>query len=155
MELPDIPLDAFHLCTVRANTVYEVGYTGLSFMSGQSIPCTKPDHPLLTKLGPVTSVMIVYYAIRSKSQYGMPHIIKTVVEDTTIYFFVMALCYLVLALFVIFAKVDTLISEGARSSPSPIDHHKTLTHNVGFLVQFLLTDDLRLTPYLIAKVQVW
>lgn len=53
--------------------------------------------------------MIVYYAIRSKSLYGMPHIIKTVLEDTTIYFSVMALCHLVLALFVIFAKVLALM----------------------------------------------
>ena len=52
-----------------------------------------------------TFVMIIYYAIRSKSQYGMPHLIKRVLEDTTIYFFVMALCHLVLALFAIFAKV--------------------------------------------------
>jgi hypothetical protein len=52
--------------------------------------------------------MIVYYAILSKSQYGMPRIIRRVLEDTTVYFFVMAMCHSVLALFVIFAKVVAL-----------------------------------------------
>lgn len=52
--------------------------------------------------------MIVYYALRSKSQYGMPHIIRAVLKDTTVYFFVMAMCHTVLALFIIFAKVVTL-----------------------------------------------
>lgn len=56
--------------------------------------------------------MIVYYAIRSKSQYGMPYIIRTILEDTTVYSLVMAVCHLVLILFVIFAKVVALTSRG-------------------------------------------
>ena len=60
---------------------------------------------LLIDVDLATLITIVYYAMRSKSQYGMPYIIKTVLEDTTMYSFAMALCNLVLVLFVIFAKV--------------------------------------------------
>jgi len=67
-----------------------------------------PTRPTLINVDLATFAMIVYYAMHSKSQYGMPHIIKTVLRDTTVYFFVMAMCHSVLALFVIFAKVVTL-----------------------------------------------
>jgi len=87
MEFPDVPLDAFHLCMVRTKAAYEVGYAGLSFIFDLA-----------------TFIMIFYYAARSKSRYGMPSIVKTVLEDATIHFIVMALCHLVLALTVIFAK---------------------------------------------------
>ena len=62
------------------------------------------------KVDLATFVTIFHYAIRSKSQYGMPSIIKTVLEDTSIYFFVMALCHSVLVLFLIFAKVVVFAS---------------------------------------------
>jgi len=87
MEFPDVPLDAFHLCVVRTKAAYEVGYAGFSLVFDLA-----------------TFAMIVHYAIRSKSQYGMSHIIKRILEDTTIYFFVMAMCHLVLVLFVILEK---------------------------------------------------
>jgi hypothetical protein len=61
--------------------------------------------PLLINVDLATFVMIVYYAVRSKSRYGMPRIIKTVLEDTTVYFFVMAMCHLCLILSVLLAKV--------------------------------------------------
>jgi len=72
------------------------------------MPCPNPARPILINVDLATFAMIVYYAMRSKSQYGMPHIIKAVLKDTTVYFFVMAMCHSVLALFVIFAKVVTL-----------------------------------------------
>lgn len=108
MEFPDIPLDAFHLCVLRAKAAYEVGYAGLSLVFGQSMPHPNPSRSSLISADLATFAMIVYYAMRSKSQYGMPHIIKTVLEDATVYFFVMAMCHSVLALFVIFAKVVRL-----------------------------------------------
>ena len=68
--------------------------------------------------------MIVYYAIRSKSQYGMPQIIKTVLEDTTVYSLVMAMCHLVLVLFVIYAKVVVLKFPRMRIAHLlPTDYH--------------------------------
>jgi len=87
MKFPDIPLDAFHLCTVKTKAIYEIVYVGLSLVFDLA-----------------TFFAIFYYAIRSKSQYGMPYIIRTVLEDTTVYSFVMTLCHLSLVLFVIFAK---------------------------------------------------
>jgi hypothetical protein len=70
--------------------------------------CQVKDRALLIDTDLTTFVTVVYYATRSKSQYGMPYIFKTVLEDTTVYSFVMAVCHLVLALFVIFAKVVVL-----------------------------------------------
>jgi len=87
MKFPNVPLDAFRLCMVKTKPTYEVVYVGLSLFFDL-----------------VTFITIVYYAIRSKSQYGMPYIIKTILEDTTMYSFAMALCNLALVLFVIFAK---------------------------------------------------
>lgn len=87
MKFPELPLDAFRLCVVKTKTIYEIVYVGLSFIFDIA-----------------TSATIVYYAVRSKSQYGMPHIIKTVLEDTAMYSFIMALCHLMLILFVILAK---------------------------------------------------
>lgn len=34
MVFPDIPLDAFNLCLLKAKVVYEVGYAGFSFVFG-------------------------------------------------------------------------------------------------------------------------
>ena len=79
------------------------------------MPCPNPTCLILMNVDLATFAMIVYYAMRSKSQYGMPHIIKTVLKDTTVYFFVMAMCHSVLALFVIFAKVMTLPLPKARA----------------------------------------
>jgi succinate dehydrogenase hydrophobic anchor subunit len=73
-----------------------------SFLVGK---CYHQNRSCLTDLDLATFLTIFYYAVRYKSQYGMPYIIKTVLEDTTIYSFVMALCHLVLVLFVILAKV--------------------------------------------------
>ncbi|KAF9792268.1 hypothetical protein BJ322DRAFT_1028101 [Thelephora terrestris] len=87
MTFPSIPLDEFRLCIVKTKAFYEIGYVGLSVFFDLA-----------------TLATIVYYAIRSKSQYGMPHIIRTILEDTTMYSFVMAMCNLVLVLFVVFAK---------------------------------------------------
>lgn len=34
MEFPDIPLDAFRLCVLKAKAAYEVGYAGSSLVFG-------------------------------------------------------------------------------------------------------------------------
>ena len=34
MEFPDIPLDAFNLCLLKAKASYEVGYASFSFVFG-------------------------------------------------------------------------------------------------------------------------
>jgi hypothetical protein len=77
----------------------------LAFQSFLVSECDVQNISLLTGVDLATLATIVYYAIRSKSQYGMPHIIRTILEDTTMYSFVMAMCNLVLVLFVVFAKV--------------------------------------------------
>lgn len=108
MEFPNVPLDAFHLCIVKTEAFYEIGYPGFSFVFGQSASCSKPSNSFLIGVDLATFVMIVYYAIHSKSRYGMPYIVKGVLEDATIYFIVVAVCHLGLALSVIFAKVMVL-----------------------------------------------
>ena len=105
MDFPDIPLDAFHLCVVKTKAVYEVGYAGFWFAFGQSASCLKLCRPFLTDIDLTMFAMIAYYAISSKSQYGMPDVVETIFKDTTLHFFIMALCHVVLALSVIFAKV--------------------------------------------------
>lgn len=108
MDFPDVSLDAFHLCVVKTKAVYEVGYAGFWFAFGQSAPCPKLRRPFLIDVDLAMFAMIAYYAISSKSRYGMPDIVKTIFKDTTFHFFVMALCHVVLALSVIFAKVVVL-----------------------------------------------
>lgn len=52
-------------------------------------------------------IMVVYCVIRSKSRYGMPCIVKKVLEDTTIYFIVMAVCHSVLGVCDLCKSSDT------------------------------------------------
>jgi len=123
MESPHIPLDAFRLCVLRAEAAYEVGYAGSSLAFDSD-----PIRPILINVDLATFAMIVYYAMRSKSQYGMPHIIKTVLKDATVYFFVMAMCHSVRHLC---KGRDASISEGVCvAHPPRTDHHQTLTRNV-------------------------
>lgn len=58
--------------------------------------------------------MVVYCAVRSKSRYGMPCIVKRVLEDAAIYVIVMVVCHLVLAVRDLCKSPDTLISEDVR-----------------------------------------
>ena len=62
----------------------------------------------------------------------MPRIIKTVLEDTTVYFFVMAMCHLCLILSVLLAKVvaPRISEDVCVAHTPPTAHPQTLACNV-------------------------
>jgi hypothetical protein len=133
MEVPDLPLDEYRLCTFQLSKRREMAYVALSLVYGTFFPLStiypSTSNPFCVK-DALALFIIIYSARRHHGGRGltragaMPSLLDKILQDATTYFFVLSTGHTLFLFFEIFTPVSDL-PVGLRSA----DHHQP---HIGF-----------------------
>ena len=112
MELPDLPLDVFKLCSFNRwrpgeiiNTALSLVY-GVFYSSSLCIPTAATNH-LFVKDAVAFSIILYSMKWRGRTRaHGVPSLLDKIVRDATMYFVVIFTSHLLLVFFEFFAPVS-------------------------------------------------
>ena len=113
--MPEVPLGAFRSCVFTASEAAEWAYRSQVALAGIRFVSVQESH---TRLDLVTFACIVAFAFKFKAERGqrrMTKLMRTILQDGVLYFFVMAGFHIAMVFSTAFSRVITsplLVEEG-------------------------------------------
>ena len=110
--MPPIPLEPFRLCVFARDRPIEIGYTCISLFFGETTHLRQVRLQSLTHFQDLAAfAVIIGFGLKSGLNatvvsISRPTIVKTIVQDATIYFFIIFTSHLVFVVTLVFARVS-------------------------------------------------
>lgn len=115
--MPDIPIDSFQACDFTAPEAAEWAYRSQVAFSGIYCPQLR-RHPRISPfVDLITFVCIVAFVFKFNAKHGqsrMTRLMRTILQDSILYFFVMAAFHIAIAFFTFFTTVIDASSPSAE-----------------------------------------